>query len=306
MIDRRNFMRLAAVGGGAVFMSGLPGQAMAALAGKTVQRGSAQLNGVQDFYFIQMSDTHWGYSGKANPDAANTLKTAVATINALEVPPDFIVFTGDLTHTTDDPAERRRRIAEFRAIVGELKVQAVHCIPGEHDASLDGGEAFQESFGDMHFAFNNKGVHFIGLDNASDPEGKLGTTQLEWLKTTLAGYAKSARIVVFAHRPLFELAPQWGWGTPDGDKALALLAPYANVTVFYGHIHQEYHYQTGNIKHHSAKSLMYPFPAPGSQANLTPLSWDAASPYKGLGFREVATEAKSGKYIVSELPVKVG
>jgi 3',5'-cyclic AMP phosphodiesterase CpdA len=297
-------MRLAAVGGGAVFMSGLPGQAMAALAGKSVRQAVSTTNSEHDFYFIQMSDTHWGYSGKANPDAANTLKTAVATINALEVQPDFIVFTGDLTHTTDDPAERRRRLAEFRDIVGELKVTAVHCIPGEHDASLDGGEAFQESFGDTHFSFSNKGVHFIGLDNASDPEGNLGEKQLEWLKNDLAQHAKSARIVVFAHRPLFQLAPQWGWDTPDGDKAIALLAPYANVTVFYGHIHQEYHYQTGNIKHHSAKSLIYPFPAPGSQANLVPLAWDPASPNKGLGFRDVETNTATGKVAISELPVK--
>ena len=298
-------MRLAALGGGAVFMSGLPGQAMAALAGKSVHQAVLPAVGTQDFYFIQMSDTHWGYSGKVNPDAANTLKTAVATINALQVPPDFIVFTGDLTHTTDDPAERRSRLAEFRNIVAELKVTAVHCIPGEHDASLDGGAAFQESFGDTHFSFNNKGVHFIGLDNASDPEGKLGNDQLAWLKNDLAQHAKSARIVVFAHRPLFQLAPQWGWDTPDGDQAIALLAPYANVTVFYGHIHQEYHYQTGNIMHHSAKSLIYPFPAPGSQANLTPIPWDPTSPDKGLGFRDVATNSNTGKYAISELPVKI-
>ncbi len=31
--------------------------------------------------------------------------------------PDFIVFTGDLTHTTDNPAERRKRMGEFRDIV---------------------------------------------------------------------------------------------------------------------------------------------------------------------------------------------
>ena len=28
---------------------------------------------------------------------------------------DFIIFTGDLTHSVDDPDERRRRMREFRA-----------------------------------------------------------------------------------------------------------------------------------------------------------------------------------------------
>ena len=44
-----------------------------------------------------------------------------------------------------------------------------------------------------------------------------------------------------------------------------LLMPYRNVTVFYGHIHQEHHYKTAHIEHHAAKGLMFPLPAPGSQ-----------------------------------------
>ena len=100
---------------------------------------------------MQLSDTHWGFSGPPNPDAKNTLRKAVASVNALETPPDFIVFTGDLTHTTDDPAERRRRMTEFRDIVAALKVKQVRFMPGEHDASLDRGAAYKEFFGDTYY-----------------------------------------------------------------------------------------------------------------------------------------------------------
>jgi hypothetical protein len=110
MIDRRNFLKLGAAGGGAVFLSGLYGHTQAA--------GAAY----EDFYFVQLSDSHWGFSGAANPNAQNTLREAVDAVNALAVPPDFIVFTGDLTHTTDDPAERRRRMTEFKQIAAGLKV----------------------------------------------------------------------------------------------------------------------------------------------------------------------------------------
>jgi len=34
-------------------------------------------------------------------------------------------------------------------------------MPGEHDASLDRGEAYQEFFGDLHYTFDHNGVHFI-------------------------------------------------------------------------------------------------------------------------------------------------
>src|SRR4029450_10360648 len=78
------------------------------------QRARAQAS---DFHFVQFSDTHWGYSGAANPDAEHTLEKAVATVNGLARQPDFIVFTGDLTHTTDDPNLRPERITRFRDIV---------------------------------------------------------------------------------------------------------------------------------------------------------------------------------------------
>src|SRR6185503_10670732 len=128
-IDRRDFLKLTALGGGAVLASSLPG--CAALGDRD-----------EDFYFVQLSDTHWGFNGPAvNPDARGTLPKAIAAVNALEVQPDFIVFTGDLTHTTDDPQERRRRLAEFREVVKDLKNPNVHFMAGEHDASLDRGEA---------------------------------------------------------------------------------------------------------------------------------------------------------------------
>jgi len=293
-MHRRHFIHLAAVGGGAAFASGLAGCAQA----QGMARGDRE-----DFYFVQLSDTHWGYQGPANPDAHVTLPKAVAAVNALPTPPEFIVFTGDLTHTTDDPAERRRRMAEFKRIVSDLQVKTVHFMPGEHDAALDRGAAFTELFGDTHYTFDHNGVHFIVLDNVSDPGAKIGDEQLAWLKTDLDRLDRKAPIVVMTHRPLFDLAPKWDWATRDGAQALALLMPHENVTVFYGHIHQENHHQTGHIAHHSAKSLIFPLPAPGSQPKRTPLPWDASAPYKGLGFREIEADRAGKSYALTEFPV---
>jgi hypothetical protein len=46
---------------------------------------------------------------------------------------------------------------------------------------------------------------------------------------------------------------------------------------------------------------MFPLPAPGSQAKREPLKWDAARPYRGLGFREVEAELAECK--ITEFPV---
>jgi len=284
-INRRQFLQLAGIGGvGVVFASALPGVARAARA--------------EDFYFVQLSDTHWGFEGPPNPDAKGTLRKAVASVNALEQQPDFIVFTGDLIHTTDNPVERRRRMAEFKEIVGALRVKNVRFMPGEHDASLDYGKAYKEFFGATHYTFDHKGVHFIALDNVSDPAAKLGDEQLAWLAADLKQRKPDDRIVVLTHRPLFDLAPQWDWTTADGAKAMELLMPYTNVVVLYGHIHQEHHHMTGHIAHHAAKSLIFPLPAPGSQPKRAPLPYDASM--AGLGTREVTM---SKAVTITELPV---
>jgi len=289
---RRDFMKLAGLGG-VVLVSGCAST-----------MGSTRSGADTDFYFVQLSDSHWGFEGASiNPDARGTLRKAVAAVNSLPRRPDFVMFTGDLTHTTDDPKERRRRMTEFRDIVGALEVKEVRFMPGEHDASLDNGKAFREFFGETRYTFDHKGVHFIVLDNVSDPTAAIGEEQLEWLRADLSKQSREARIVVFTHRPLFDLYPQWDWATRDGARAIALLQAHDNVTVFYGHIHQENHFMTGNIAHHSARGLMFALPQAASQPKRLPIPWDAGAPYKGLGFREVEAERSPVQYAISELPV---
>ena len=291
--DRRDFLKLAGLGG-VVLVSGCASTG-----------GGGMAAAADEFYFVQLSDCHWGFEGAAvNPDAKGTLGKAVAAVNGMARPPDFIMFTGDLTHTTDDPKERRRRMAEFRDIAGALKVKDVHFMPGEHDASLDNGQAWKEFFGPSNYSFDHKGVHFVVVDNVSDPAARIGEAQLAWLKADLGKQDKDARIVVFTHRPLFDLYPQWDWATRDGASAVELLMPYRNVTVFYGHIHQEHHHMTGHIAHHSAKSLIFPLPAPGSVPKREPIRWNPAEPYQGLGYREVDAELQQARYSIVEYPVK--
>ena len=295
-MDRRDFLKLAGIGG-VVFVSGL---GAVALAGE--KKGTEE-----DFFFVQLSDTHWGFDGsKANPDAKGTLQKAVAAVNGLSRQPDFIVFTGDLTHTTDDAQERRKRLGEFKEIISQLKVKNIKLMPGEHDASLDNGAAFQEFFGKTHYTFTHKGVTFIVLDNVSDPTASIGETQLLWLGEELKKLPKDARIVVLTHRPLFDLYPQWDWATRDGVKVIDMLMPYKNVTVFYGHIHQEHHQVTGHIPHHAAKSLIFPLPAPGSVPKRAPIPWDPAVPYKGLGYRGIDAVTAKTELVITEYPVTKG
>jgi 3',5'-cyclic AMP phosphodiesterase CpdA len=156
---------------------------------------------------------------------------------------------------------------------------------------------YRTMFGDGNYSFDHKGVHFVALDNVSDPNGLIGDNQLQWLRADIARFDKAQPIVVFAHRPLFDLYPQWDWATKDGAKAIEILTPYQNVTVFYGHIHQEHHQMTGKIAHHASESLIFPFPLAGSQPKRTPVAWDATHPYNGLGFRSVESDSANFKLV---------
>ena len=127
-IDRREFLKLAGIGGVVVLSPrGL------------LNRGEVAAREADDFFLVQLSDTHWGFAGPAiNPDAAGTLKKAVEAVNSLKRRPDFIMFTGDLTHTTDDDGERRKRLSEFREITSRLTVKGA-CAVGRRSALQGAG-----------------------------------------------------------------------------------------------------------------------------------------------------------------------
>jgi 3',5'-cyclic AMP phosphodiesterase CpdA len=309
-MDRRDFMRLLGLGGTVVFASSC---GVAPKLGTTAAFGKALASPKPtyiakddaDFYFVQLSDTHWGLKNPlVNPNFATMLPNIVQAVNALEKQPDFVVFTGDLTNITTDAAKRRTLMNEFKNIIKDLKAP-VRLLPGEHDASLDAGQAYKEIFGDTYYTFDHKSVHFIVLDNVSDPTGSLlGDTQLAWLKTQLDGFTAEDPIVVLTHRPLFPLYPQWDFFTKDGQAALDLLMPFQSVSVFYGHIHQENSFTTGHIQHHAGKSLMFAHPAPGSVPNDTQIPWDPNHPYQGLGFREILSQPEKGSYAITEIPAQ--
>ncbi|HEY0478803.1 MAG TPA: metallophosphoesterase [Kofleriaceae bacterium] len=239
------------------------------------------------FLMFQLTDTHWGYKGPANPDPAAAFERAVAEITRWPTRPELVVHTGDVTHMTTDPGERKARLEAAKVLLGKLGTELL-VIPGEHDAAADHGAAFQAAFGATHQARELHGVSLIALDNVSDPKGGLGDDQLAWLEREVAKVPADRPLLVFTHRPLFSLAQPWDWFTQDGDKALAILDRHPNTTVFYGHIHQAHLHRTGSTLHISSRSLVFPLPAPLSQPEKKPVPWDADAIDHGLGYRGIA------------------
>ncbi len=78
----------------------------------------------KSFTFLQISDTHVGFSKPANPDPVGTLRETIAKVKALAVQPDFIVHTGDVTHLA---APEQFDMA--KQVLGELNIPRILC-PG--------------------------------------------------------------------------------------------------------------------------------------------------------------------------------
>ncbi len=285
-IDRRSFLRIAGMSLGAGTLYRVAPALARTGEREEVSRALARANGeaIRPFSFVQLSDTHVGSGPPLNPGGTAAFERAVDVVNRLPEPPDLVLFTGDLTHDSEAPGAPARRMRRFREIAGRLRVKVQKAVPGEHDAGLDGGTLFRELFGETHYAFDHRGVHFVALDNVSRalPEG--GKEQLAWLREDLATLPRTAPIVVFTHRPLFDLRPDWEWFTSDGDEVMKALAPFENVTVLYGHIHREDVHEEGRVRHLAARGLAWAFPDPSAEAKK-PLPVDPAHPYRHLGLR---------------------
>lgn len=253
--------------------------------------GEAQAAPAGGFAFVQISDSHIGFHGDANPDPNGTLTTALQRIATLSQKPAMIVHTGDVSHLAKpeqfDAAEQLMKTAKL----------PVHYIPGEHDTLVDDGKPFFARFNPGvktggWYSFDQGGVHFVALVNVVGLQagglGHLGDEQIEWLEHDLKGRSASTPIVVMAHMPMWSLYPQWGWGTDDADKALAYVKRFGSVTVLNGHIHQVVQKVEGHVTFQTALSTAYPQPTAGQGPGPGPLKVPTEKLAGMLGVREVA------------------
>ena len=284
-IDRRGFLKCMAWAGTGVLWTMSGGLLSSKILGATADTAAG------DFSFVQISDSHIGFNKDANKDVIGTLQKAIAKINSLPKPPDFILHTGDLSHLSE--AE------EFDALeqnLKQIKTSHIFYVPGEHDVLSDNGAQYRERFGKNTlgsgwYSFDKNGVHFIGLVNVVNTHegglGVFGPEQLDWLKKDLAPLAASSPIVVFAHIPLWAVYPQWGWGTDDAEQALGFLRRFGSVSVLNGHIHQVVKKVEGNITFHTAMSTAFPQPAPGTAPKPGPMKVEAGRLSSVLGITDV-------------------
>jgi 3',5'-cyclic AMP phosphodiesterase CpdA len=286
-MTRRQLMRHGAWFGAAVVLTVAGGEVISHVAGSA---GAAQQATRPALRFAQISDSHIGFNGPANPNVADTFNHAIGQINGLGYTPDFVIHTGDLTHlATPDQFD------QVKQMLTGLNTPRVFTVPGEHDSTDDAGQKYRQVFGagtrgDGWYSFDIAGVHLIGLVNTLNMQklGHLGTDQLEYVEKDVAGLSSDTPIVVFSHIPLFAMYPDWGWGTDDATQALSYLKRFSSVTCLNGHVHQLFSKTEGNVRFYSGTTTAYPLPTPGQGPAPKPVTLPAGKLREALGVREVS------------------
>jgi 3',5'-cyclic AMP phosphodiesterase CpdA len=242
-----------------------------------------------NFTFAYISDSHIqhikGTQFVRNWDRG--LIRSVAETNMLLPKPDFVVYGGDLAQLGTEA-----ELDHGAEMLAKLNYK-YHCVMGEHDYYLDLGRYWGKLFGPHYYSWDHKGVHFIvlnsiltynkwtherwstpeqrmlemaGLDNPNGSPFMVGKKQRQWLKEDLETLKKETPVVLFSHSPIQKIYKGWNFWTEDAEEVQALLRPFADVTVVYGHVHQIQYNQIGNISFHAVMATAWPWPYPETYA----------------------------------------
>src|SRR4051794_6641394 len=92
-IDRRGFLKCMAWAG-----TGLVWTVSGGILGCQQFNAPSLEPAAADLTFVQLSDSHIGFSKEPNKDVIGTFQQAIDRVNALPQAPALVLHTGDLTH----------------------------------------------------------------------------------------------------------------------------------------------------------------------------------------------------------------
>jgi Icc protein len=193
---------------------------------------------------LHLSDTHLLAGGVplgGRYDTAANLRRTLASVEALGIRPDAIVFTGDLTDLGEPEAYAALRAA-IEPVAARLGAPVVW-VAGNHDErpalrrDLLGLEPTEEPVTAVH---DLGGLRLIVLDTTVPGwhHGDLDDAQLEWLRLELTTAAPLGTILAMHHPPLPSHIPLFDiLELRDQSRLARVLAGTDVRAILAGHLH---------------------------------------------------------------------
>ena len=139
-IDRRGFLQCMAWAGTGLLWT-VSGGVLASKTLAQIAKAGDSLPSATDLSFLQISDSHIGFSKEANKDVTETFKIALDRINAMPTPPAFLIHTGDITQLS-----KPEEFDTFDEVLKSCRTKDIFYVPGEHDVLNDGGKLYRERY----------------------------------------------------------------------------------------------------------------------------------------------------------------
>jgi 3',5'-cyclic AMP phosphodiesterase CpdA len=199
------------------------------------------------FYFVQITDTHFG-----SLDHDRVCAAMVGEINRLPMAIECVVHTGDIAaDNMDDP----RALATATSVLSRLQAP-LHVLPGNHDIVPQRQEAtlnaYRGAFSNLIQAVEHHGVVFIMVytEPLRQPVTVEGYEPLRELEAALRAH-RAKPILVFHHTPcvedFYDLAMHPGWREDIRREWERLLHRYRVKAVMAGHFHRDELHWLGDI-----------------------------------------------------------
>lgn len=159
---------------------------------------------VRPVIIAQFSDLHVTAAGRRNPDGIDTaaaVSRCLKHLGALDVAPDLLVLSGDLTDEGNEAAYRH-----LRDLLSAVRIP-VCLMPGNHDRRAPLRQIFADhdylgTEGRMFYHRDVRGLRLIALDSVIEgrESGDLDNAQLQWLDHLLRS-APAQPVLLLLHHP---------------------------------------------------------------------------------------------------------
>ena len=231
---------------GVVFLSN-------AFTGKNI--ATAQSSDATHFYFVQITDTHWG-----DADHLDRTRKVVARIKTLPMEIKCVAHTGDITMRRLDD---KNIVSEGLEILQELNVP-IYYVSGNWDILpqklLPTYQAYVENFGDpiTQTEYENVIFRFMYTEPLRESFTIEDYSPLEQLEEYLKK-SDGKPVIIFHHAPsvenFYNNAMHTGWEDDLRKRWVELLNQYNVKAVIAGHFHKDEHHWLGNVPLYVSSSI---------------------------------------------------